>query len=159
MMRRYAATVLVILLLVGACAPLEEKDQASEIGSGDSANVANEGSPVVAQADSVWALSLPDLGYNAREGRALFNHYCVVCHGAEGHGDGFNAFNLDPKPRDLADPEFQMSRSDDDLSEIIRSGGVVAGLSTGMPPWGRTINERGIENIVIFLRALSDTLP
>jgi cytochrome c oxidase cbb3-type subunit 3 len=88
----------------------------------------------------------------------LFNHYCAVCHGAEGHGDGFNAFNLDPKPRDLADPEFQVARSDDDLSDIIRSGGAVAGLSNAMPPWGRTINERGIENIVTFLRTLSDTL-
>jgi len=100
------------------------------------------------------ALTQPDLGYNAREGRALFRHYCATCHGAEGHGDGFNAYNLDPKPRDLADPEFQSQRGDDDLAAVIRSGGGVAGLSTGMPPWGRTLNNRQIRNVVDYVRTL-----
>ena len=99
-------------------------------------------------------LPVPALGYNAREGRALYRHYCLTCHGEEGHGDGFNAYNLDAKPRDLADPAFQAKRSDDDLAAIIRSGGGVAGMSTGMPPWGRTLGERQIRNIVDYLRAL-----
>ncbi|MBI4169080.1 MAG: cytochrome c [Acidobacteria bacterium] len=99
-------------------------------------------------------LPIPALGYNAREGRALYRHYCSTCHGGEGHGDGFNAYNLDPKPRDLADPAFQTGRSDDDLAAIIRSGGGVAGMSTGMPPWGRTLSERKIRNIVDYLRTL-----
>jgi mono/diheme cytochrome c family protein len=55
---------------------------------------------------------VPAAGYNVREGGVLFRHYCAVCHGGEGHGDGFNAYNLDPKPRDLADPAFQAQRSD-----------------------------------------------
>jgi mono/diheme cytochrome c family protein len=115
------------------------------------------GSAVPAQAASAPAASvlpLPDLGYNAREGRALYRHYCLTCHGEEGHGDGFNAYNLDPKPRDLADPAFQAKRTDEDLVAVIRSGGGVAGLSTGMPPWGRTLSERKIRNIVDYLRTL-----
>jgi mono/diheme cytochrome c family protein len=100
------------------------------------------------------ALTVPDLGYNAREGRALFLHYCATCHGAEGHGDGFNAYNLDPKPRDLGDPAFQAQRSEDDLAAVIRAGGGVAGLSTGMPPWGRTLADRQIRNIVDYIRTL-----
>jgi mono/diheme cytochrome c family protein len=100
------------------------------------------------------ALPQPDLGYNAREGRALYRHYCFTCHGAEGHGDGFNAYNLDPKPRDLADPAFQAKRSDDDLVSVIRSGGGVAGLSTGMPPWGRVLKDRQIRNVVDYIRTL-----
>lgn len=157
-MMGYAARVLVILLLIVGCSPPQNQEQVRGAGPADSAVVMHESLQEAARNDTVWTLPSHDLGYNAREGRALFGHYCVVCHGAEGHGDGFNAFNLDPKPRDLADPEFQMSRSDDELREIIRSGGVVAGLSTGMPPWGRTINERSIENIVIFVRTLPDTL-
>jgi mono/diheme cytochrome c family protein len=97
-------------------------------------------------------LPIPALGYNAREGKAIFLHYCVTCHGEEGHGDGFNAYNLDPKPRDLADAGFQAKRSDDDLASVIRSGGSAAGLSTGMPPWGRTLNERQVRNLVDNLR-------
>lgn len=104
--------------------------------------------------DSGWVLPVPEAGYNVREGRVLFRHYCVICHGEEGHGDGFNAYNLDPKPRDLADPAFQAQRSDEELAAIIRSGGGVAGLSTGMPPWGRTLAERKIRNIVHYLRAI-----
>jgi mono/diheme cytochrome c family protein len=104
-------------------------------------------------------LPIPDLGYNAREGRSLYRHYCLTCHGDEGHGDGFNAYNLDPKPRDLGDPAFQSKRTDDDLAAVIRSGGGVAGLSTGMPPWGRTLGERKIRNLVDYLRTLTPASP
>jgi mono/diheme cytochrome c family protein len=103
-----------------------------------------------------WKLPVPDQGYSVREGRTLFRHYCLTCHGEAGHGDGFNAYNLDPKPRDLADPAFQAKRSDDDLLAVIRSGGGAAGLSTGMPPWGRTLNDREIRNIVHYLRVLPE---
>lgn len=101
-----------------------------------------------------WTLPTPDLGYNAREGRALFQYYCATCHGEEGHGDGLNAYNLDPKPRDLADPAFQSKRTDGDILAVLRSGGAVAGLTTGMPPWGRTLNERQLQNLVDYIRSL-----
>jgi len=94
----------------------------------------------------------PDLGYNERQGRVLFQHYCATCHGAEGRGDGLNSYSLDPKPRDLSDPTFQAQRSDDDLASIVRIGGGAAGLSTGMPPWGHTLNERQIHNLVLYVR-------
>jgi mono/diheme cytochrome c family protein len=97
----------------------------------------------------------PQLGYNAREGRRLFDHYCAPCHGESGHGDGFNAYGLDPAPRDLADSTFQAEYSDQDLVAVIRSGGGVAGLSTAMPPWGRSLSGRQIRNLVAYLRSLS----
>jgi len=95
-----------------------------------------------------------ELSYNAREGRALYRHYCAVCHGEQGEGAGFNAYNLDPKPRNLAAAEFQSARSDADLENIIRIGGGAAGLSQAMPPWGRTLNSRQIRALVDYLRAL-----
>jgi cytochrome c553 len=108
-------------------------------------------------ADGIYSAStlpIPDLGYSAREGRALYRHYCLNCHGEEGKGDGFNAYNLDPRPRSLADSSFQAQHSDSDLVAAIRSGGSAVGLSTGMPPWGRTLEERQIQNVVIYLRTL-----
>ena len=34
-------------------------------------------------------------------GQEIYRHDCQTCHGEGGAGDGFNAFNLDPRPRDL----------------------------------------------------------
>ncbi len=108
-----------------------------------------------ATADTTAApvLPEPDLGYNAREGRALYRHYCLNCHGETGAGDGFNAYNLDPHPRALADSTFLASHTDEALASAIRLGGGAVGLSTGMPPWGRTLNERNISNLVEYLRS------
>lgn len=101
------------------------------------------------------AITDPALGYNLREGRSVFRHDCAPCHGAEGQGDGFNAYSLDPKPRDLTDPGFASTRSDEELAEIVRIGGGAAGLSTGMPPWGRTLEPRQIRNLVVYIRTLA----
>ena len=118
---------------------------------------AKQGPAASDSADAIYsasALPSPDLGYNAREGRALYRHYCLNCHGEAGKGDGFNAYNLDPRPRSLADSSFQAQRSDSDLVVAIRSGGAAVGLSNGMPPWGRTLPERQIQNVVVYLRTL-----
>jgi len=98
------------------------------------------------------ALTAPS--YAQREGAVVFAHYCAPCHGVEGAGDGFNAFNLDPKPRDLTTSEFDQERSKEDLAALIRRGGRAAGLSASMPPWGRTLNERQIQAVVEFVRTL-----
>lgn len=103
---------------------------------------------------SKWMLPIPALGYVVREGRTLFGHYCSTCHGADGHGDGFNAYNLDPKPRDLGDPAWQSERTDAEIEAVIRMGGGASGLSTGMPPWGKTLSDRQITYLVAFVRAL-----
>ncbi len=41
------------------------------------------------------------------QGKELFTNYCIHCHGASGVGDGFNAGNVDPGPRDLTDSEAE----------------------------------------------------
>ena len=66
--------------------------------------------------------------YELRLGKDIFRHYCQTCHGETGAGDGFNAYNLDPRPRDLSDPAFQKSKSDADLADTIRRGGTGVGL-------------------------------
>ncbi len=127
----------------------EPTDADSRSATADPLIVASE-----AGSDLGWHLPVPALAYNAREGKAVFQHYCEPCHGETGRGDGFNAYNLDPRPRDLADSEFQQARTDEDLAAVVRTGGGVAGLSNSMPPWGRTLSERQIHNLVRFLRSL-----
>lgn len=111
--------------------------------------------PVTDGTPPAATLPLPDLPYGARQGRALFQYYCSTCHGSEGTGAGFNSYNLDPKPRDLTDPAFQSQRTDVELTTVIRSGGGIAGLSTAMPPWGHTLNDRQIGYLVQYIRTLA----
>jgi mono/diheme cytochrome c family protein len=94
------------------------------------------------------------MSYEIRLGRATFQHYCQTCHGETGAGDGFNAFNLDPRPRDLSDPAFQKNKTDADLADAIQRGGAGVGLSSMMPPWGRTLSKEQVEQVVLFLRSL-----
>lgn len=105
---------------------------------------------------SAASVPIPELGYNAREGRVLYRHYCLNCHGDTGKGDGFNAYNLDPHPQSLADSTFQAKHSDADLATAIHSGGAAVGLSNGMPPWGRSLNDRQIHNLVAYIRTLAE---
>jgi mono/diheme cytochrome c family protein len=145
------ARALPLLLLIGAAACRRPEGADRPPGEAGSAPASGD--------SAAWTLPTPDLGYSAREGRAIFDHYCSTCHGAKGHGDGFNAYNLDPRPRDLGDPAFQKKRSDAELAAVIRSGGLSAGLSSGMPPWGHTLTTRQIGNLIAYLRTLEPAEP
>ncbi len=150
-MTRYAAILAVALCgwAVGCGAPAVPDAPSAKSVEADPLIVTAE-----SDSDLRGRLPVPVLTYNAREGKAVFLHYCAPCHGETARGDGFNAYNLDPRPRDLADSDFQKTRTDEDLVAIVRTGGGVAGLSNSMPPWGRTLNERQIQNLVLFIRNL-----
>jgi mono/diheme cytochrome c family protein len=109
-------------------------------------------------ASAATATPAPAPTYEARQGKLVYDHYCATCHGDSGAGDGFNAFNLDPHPRDLSDPAFQKTRSDADLADAIRRGGAGVGLSALMPPWGHTLSERQVGQLVAYLRTLRRTV-
>jgi mono/diheme cytochrome c family protein len=96
----------------------------------------------------------PEVSYELRLGKEVFRHYCQTCHGETGVGDGFNAYNLDPRPRDLSDLAFQKRKSDADLADAVRRGGSGVGLSPLMPPWGHTLSARQIDEVIFYLRAL-----
>ena len=97
---------------------------------------------------------LPLPSYELRLGRATYEHYCQTCHGETGAGDGFNAFNLDPHPRDLSDPAFQKKKTNADLADTIQRGGAGVGLSALMPPWGRTLSREEIDQTILYVRSL-----
>ena len=92
--------------------------------------------------------------YELQIGKDVYQSYCVGCHGDAGAGDGFNSFNLDPHPRDLADPTFQKSKSNAELADAVRRGGAGVGLTSLMPPWGHTLDARHIDAVVLYIRSL-----
>lgn len=97
------------------------------------------------------------VSYEEREGAILFGKYCAVCHGAEGKGDGFNSFNLDPRPRDLSDSTYMRALGDDQILQTVIGGGRSVNKSPLMPAYGWTLNRQQLRSIGMYVRSLSKT--
>lgn len=93
-------------------------------------------------------------------GGRIYAHYCIMCHGTKGDGNGFNAVNLKTKPANHTDNR-RMSKTEDILLHgVITRGGMKTGRSFLMPPWGGTLSERDRWDLVAFLRTLhADVKP
>lgn len=100
--------------------------------------------------------NLHSLSYEQRQGKHLYTKYCAVCHGTEGKGDGFNAFNLDPKPRDFTDSRYMSALTDARLLETISQGGRGVNKSILMPSWGGRLTTAERTYVVAFIRLLSN---
>jgi mono/diheme cytochrome c family protein len=86
-------------------------------------------------------------------GSIAFRTYCVLCHGAEGRGDGRAAKMYTPRPANLTVSPF----NDTYKEMIIRGGGASVGRSAYMPPWGDELTDEQIRDVVAFLRELRKT--
>jgi len=86
------------------------------------------------------------------DGKRVFGHYCITCHGESGEGDGQNAFNLDPKP-----PNFRESLKTHPSSywrQVIEGGTASVGRSSQCPPWGRTLSSVDVDALIAYLNVL-----
>jgi cytochrome c553 len=90
--------------------------------------------------------------YTERQGKRLFEQYCAVCHGKSGEGDGFNAYNLDPRPHSLADSAYMKALSDETLTEIIAFGGKGVNKSVLMPAYQNTLSKAQVSSVVAYIR-------
>lgn len=99
---------------------------------------------------------LPLLTYEQRQGKHVYAKYCTVCHGVEGKGDGFNAFNLDPKPRDFTDSRTMNAMTDARLLETITEGGRGVNRSVLMPSWGGRLTNIERTYVAAYIRHLGD---
>ncbi|HEX7552033.1 MAG TPA: cytochrome c, partial [Geothrix sp.] len=59
------------------------------------------------------------------------------------------------------DSSFQKAKSNADLTDTIRRGGVGVGLTAMMPPWGKTLTPDQIDQVVGYIRTLKrvETVP
>ncbi len=86
------------------------------------------------------------------KGKEKFNQICASCHGPTGHGDGPAAAALDPKPRNLSDPKYASTLSDEQIFKTVKEGGAVVGKSPLMPAWGSVLSDNDIWNVIAYLR-------
>jgi cytochrome c oxidase cbb3-type subunit III len=88
-------------------------------------------------------------------GREVYRHYCQICHGEHGKGDGFNASKLDPAPHDFTDPKFWQQTTDERLYYSVAQGGPSVGKSVLMPAWGHTLTKGQIHDVDVYIRAFA----
>jgi mono/diheme cytochrome c family protein len=96
---------------------------------------------------------------NPARGKTLFLRHCAPCHGDQGKGNGPNAKNLDPPPRNLTDEAYMGKKSDEDLFDAVNEGGYTVNRSVLMPPWGKTFGGQGVRDVVAYLRTLHRPKP
>ena len=84
--------------------------------------------------------------------RENYMSYCTKCHGEQGKGDGPGAAMLNPKPRDYTDCKTMQKKPDAELFKVISEGGDAAGMSADMQPWGGTLSDQEIHDLVKFIR-------
>lgn len=94
---------------------------------------------------------------NANRGKALYQRYCVFCHGQYGDGRGESAPYLDPKPRDFTKAVFKCRSTpsgslplDSDLYDTI-SRGIHA---SGMPSWKPLLRQERAD-LVAYIKTFS----
>jgi mono/diheme cytochrome c family protein len=88
-------------------------------------------------------------------GEKVYRHYCQICHGESGKGDGFNASRLEPHPRNFTDAKLWQKIRDDRVYDAIAQGGTANGKSVLMPAWRHTLTERQIRDVMVFIKAFS----
>jgi cytochrome c oxidase cbb3-type subunit 3 len=91
---------------------------------------------------------------DVEQGKKLYGQFCSACHGQSGKGDGAAAAALNPKPRDHTDKEYMSKLSDEDMLKVIKNGGASVGKSPLMPPWGASLKDDQIQDIIAYVRTL-----
>ena len=109
---------------------------------------------IVALCAVVLGTSLIAQAADAEQGKKLYGQFCASCHGQSGKGDGAAAAALNPKPRDHTDKEYMSKMSDDDMLKVIKNGGASIGKSPLMPPWGASLKDDQIQDIIAYIRTL-----
>lgn len=129
------------------------------VGCGEKQNSAEVGGTDKAKSESVKARSSleqakavhPEVTDKTRQ---TYQWYCSQCHGNEGKGDGVNAKLLTVPPRDHTKADYLEGRTDQQLFDAIKLGGLVVGRAPCMPAWGHTLDEEMIRSLVGYIREL-----
>ena len=91
---------------------------------------------------------VPPSSDSVREGLALYQTHCLLCHGETGLGDGPSAATMNPPPADLI--VHVPLHPDSALFEFVRDG--ISG--TAMPALGDTLSDEEIWHIINYIQTL-----
>lgn len=92
----------------------------------------------------------------ADDAKQMFDFYCAQCHGVEGTGKGINVTkDFATDPRNFTNKVDMAKRSDDDIRNVIKGGGPSISKSALMPPWGATLSDAQVEDLLGYVRKFS----
>ena len=85
-------------------------------------------------------------------GRLIYERYCLFCHGANGKGDGMNAYALPVTPTDLT-TVGKLATEEKERRIVIR-GGAATDRSPAMPAFDKTLSPRELELLFDWMREI-----
>ena len=94
-----------------------------------------------------------DLTARQSHGRRVFEQRCATCHGPEGHGDGQNAYNLQPPPPDFQESLAKLAVAD--RRAVIDGGTAALDRSPLCPPWGRSLLEEEVDALLAYMEVMA----
>ena len=158
------ALILVAALALAACGGSEEEHAAPTRAAPPASTTAPPAAspPAASPALPAPATSTPPsptapaaASADPSRGAPLYAQYCASCHGPQGAGDGPLAQALDPKPAHHDDGAYMNSLSNDHLFQVVKGGGAAVGKSPLMTPWGGTLSDAQIWDVIAYVRTLA----
>jgi mono/diheme cytochrome c family protein len=89
-------------------------------------------------------------------GKMHYQLLCATCHGEDGCSPGPGAAGLDPQPAKHCDGNYMNALSDDHIFKVIKEGGASVGKSPLMAPWGGTLTDEDIRDVMAFIRSIAN---
>jgi mono/diheme cytochrome c family protein len=152
---RRTAGALVLLALCTGCGDSASAPTASAPAQPAQPTQPAEPAQPAAPAEPAPAPAAPAAAGVAAQGAPHYALYCASCHGEKGCGDGPLSATLDPKPAKHCDGNYMNALSDDYLFKVIKLGGAAVDKSPLMAPWGGTLTDAQIRDVVAFVRSLA----
>jgi mono/diheme cytochrome c family protein len=95
------------------------------------------------------------LDYQQAQGKRIFYAQCVWCHADSTPAGPSNRSNLKPMPSLMNDGTVLNAESDEYLQNIISLGGSAVSKSAMMPPYGQTLTQEEIREVIAYTRAIA----
>jgi cytochrome c oxidase cbb3-type subunit 3 len=98
------------------------------------------------------------MSYDEAQGKRIFYAQCVWCHADATPAGPSNRSNLNPMPVLMNDGTALNHESDQYLENIIALGGSAVSKSAMMPPYGQTLTQQEIQQLVAYTRAIAQPI-
>ncbi len=95
------------------------------------------------------------LNYSQAQGKRVFDGQCIWCHADATPAGPSNRSNVTPVPPLMNDGSVFNMLSDKELQRVIALGGSAVGKSAMMPPYGKSLTQEDIQDVILYTRAIA----